>query len=418
MLKKVRLPLLLPMCLLIITLFFSRTTGLAAREFGAARVFAYQVQPGDEYPSYLPVVANASILSDDLRKTDLEKGPTLVTTGNSTSMKIVWQWHDNVSFRVDWGPTTAYGSSSVVVNPYDATNHLYGYTISGLEAGTKYYYRVVVSDQYAGSSFFTAPTSTADSLKFVSYGDTRTYPATHDAVAGWILELYQNDPGYQSVIPFVGDAVSDGNSESAWASQFFDPQYTNLRTELASVALLPVMGNHEKSGELYMRYLPQPFVDGRYWSVDYGPAHFVMLDQYTDYDADSAQFQWLESDLAATSKKWIIVVLHEPGWTAGGGHSNNSTVQQDLQPLFEQHKVAMVLGGHNHYYARAVVNDIQHLTVGTGGAPIYEPDSSQPNIVAAYAGYGYSKFSISGGTLTGWFVDIDGAIRDTFTITR
>jgi hypothetical protein len=143
-----------------------------------------------------------------------------------------------------------------------------------------------------------------------------------------------------------------------------------------------------------------------------------MLDQYTSYTSGSAQYNWLVNDLAATSKKWKIVVLHEPGWTAGGSHGNNTTVQNVLQPLFEQYQVAVVMGGHNHYYARAAVNGIQHLTIGTGGAPIYAPQSGQPNIVTTYQGNGYSKFSISGNTLTGWFVDVNGTVRDTFTVTR
>jgi hypothetical protein len=33
-------------------------------------------------------------------------------------------------------------------------------------------------------------------------------------------------------------------------------------------------------------------------------------------------------------------------------------------------------------------------------------------------GYGYARFSISENTLTGWFVDTNGAVQDTFSITR
>jgi hypothetical protein len=179
-----------------------------------------------------------------------------------------------------------------------------------------------------------------------------------------------------------------------------------------------VIGNHEGSGNLFKRYFPMPFVAGRYWSFDYGPMHVIMMDQYTSYSSGSAQYNWIKSDLAATTKKWKIVVLHEPGWTAGGGHNNNTTIQNTYEPLFEQYKVAVVLGGHNHYYARASVNDVQHLTIGTGGAPLYSPASGQPNIVKTYKGNGFVKFDINGSTLTGSFVDVGGTIRDTFTVTR
>jgi hypothetical protein len=216
----------------------------------------------------------------------------------------------------------------------------------------------------------------------------------------------------------VGDQVASGDSESSWTNELYAPGLKNIREEMASLAVLPVMGNHEGSGTLFKRYFPLPFVASRYWSFDYGPAHVVMLDQFTAYNAGSAQFNWMKADLAATNKKWKIVVLHMPGWTANGGHSNDVTVQNDLEPIFEQYQVALVLGGHNHYYARASVKGIMHLTVGTGGAPQYSPASGQPDIISTYKGSGFAKFEINGSTMTGWFVSGNGTVRDTFSLTR
>ena len=50
-----------------------------------------------------------------------------------------------------------------------------------------------------------------------------------------------------------------------------------------------------------------------------------------------------------------------------------------------------MVAGHNHYYARAMVNGIPELTIGTGGAPLYSPASGQPDIVKTYKGNGYAK---------------------------
>ena len=111
-------------------------------------------------------------------------------------------------------------------------------------------------------------------------------------------------------------------------------------------------------------------------------------------------------------------MLHEPGWSAGGGHGNNTTVQNDLEPLFRQYGVSIVFGGHNHYYARATVDGIQHLTVGGGGAPLYAPASGYPNIVVTKQAYSFGQFTIAGNTLTAKIVDSTGSVIDTFTITR
>jgi hypothetical protein len=146
--------------------------------------------------------------------------------------------------------------------------------------------------------------------------------------------------------------------------------------------------------------------------------HVALLDQYTAYSAGAAQYNWLRSDLAAATKAWKFVVLHEPGWSAGGGHENNVTVQTDLQPLFKQYGVSIVFGGHNHYYARAAVDGVTHLTLGGGGAPLNVPQPGYPNIVATSPSYSFGQFSVAGDTLTAKIVDSSGAVIDSFTITR
>jgi hypothetical protein len=366
-------------------------------------------------PSQTPTPAP---VQGSLKVMTLTKGPDLIYTGSSTAMKVFWQWSSNASFRVDWGTSSAYSASSPAISATDSANHLYAYTISGLNPGTKYFYRVVTGSQYSAGTFVTAPDNSADAVNFVSYGDDRSNPKTHDAVAAQVVKLFQSDPSYQTFNLMVGDLVANGDSDSTWTSEMFSPSLTNIRTELANIADVSVMGNHEGSGALFARYFPMPFAASRYWSFDYGPVHVVMMDQYISYGAGSTEYNWVKSDLAASTKKWKVVVLHEPGWTANGGHTNNTTVQKDYQPLFEQYGVALVLGGHNHYYARAVVNGIPELTIGTGGAPLYAPASGQPDVVTTYKGNGFTKFAISGNTLTGWFVATSGKVVDTFTVTR
>ncbi len=72
----------------------------------------------------------------------------------------------------------------------------------------------------------------------------------------------------------------------------------------------------------------------------------------------------------------------------------------------------------NHYYARAVVDGVTHLTVGGGGAPLYAPQAGYPHIVAMSSSYCFGQFSIAGDTLTAKIVNNSGAVIDSFTITR
>ena len=346
----------------------------------------------------------------------LSKGPILIFPGDNTKMQVSWQWSSATTFQMQWGTDTTYSLGNASVTAYDTTNRLYKYTITGLTPGVKYFYRAVVGTQCSSGTFYAAPSSSATSVKFFAYGDTRTNGSVHDGIAGKIIAQYIADPAFQTLNLNVGDWVS-GDSESAWTGEWFN--YTNIRTQDANIADIGVRGNHEGSATYWKRYWPEPFQPGGlYWSFDYGPMHVVMLDQYTAYNAGSTQYNWLRTDLAASTKKWKFIVLHEPGWTSGGGHSNNTTVQNDIQPLAVQYGVAIIFGGHNHYYARATVNGVQHLTVGTGGAPLYAPASGQPNVVRTSQSYGWSQYVINGSTLTATVYNNSGGLIESYTLTR
>ncbi len=276
----------------------------------------------------------------------------------------------------------------------------------------------MVGSQCSSGTFYAAPASNVTSVKFFSYGDTRTNGSIHNGLANQVVALFQSDPAFQTLNINVGDWVS-ADSASAWSSEWFDPGYTGLRTQDANLSDIGVRGNHEGAATFWKQYWPEPFqTGGLYWSFDYGPMHVALLDAYTAFNVGSTQYNWLKADLAASSKTWKIVAIHEPGWSANGGHPNNTTVQTDLQPLFVQYGVSLVLSGHNHYYARASVNGVTHLTVGAGGAPLYTPASGQPNIIVSNSSYSFGEFTISGSSLTARVVNNSGATIDTFTITR
>jgi hypothetical protein len=329
-------------------------------------------------------------------------------------MQVLWQLNSIDTCTIEWGTDTLYALGNDQTYEY-GSGHQHTYTITNLAAVTKYYYRVTVQQDIHTGSFHSAPDLlNATSIKFFAYGDTRTYPATHNQVAAAIVEAYIADKNFQSIIISVGDLVNNGNSESDWDNQFFSPAYQNIQKMLATLPYHSCMGNHEESGVLFMKYFPYPFVAGRYWSFDYGPAHFIVVDQYTSYGSGSPQLTWLENDLASTTKPWKFIYLHEPGWSAGGGHSNNASVQNLIQPLCEQYDVSILFAGHNHYYARAVKNGIQHITTGGGGAPLHQPNNNSPNIVATNRSYHFCKIEIDGDSLNFKAVKTDGTVVDSF----
>jgi phosphodiesterase/alkaline phosphatase D-like protein len=122
-------------------------------------------------------------------------------------MQVSWQWSSATTFQVQWGTDQTYNLGNQSVTAYDTGNRLYKYTISGLNPGTKYYYQVVVGSQCSRGTFYAAPSDSATSVKFFSYGDTRTNGGVHDGMAGRMISKYAADPAFQTLNLNVGDWV-------------------------------------------------------------------------------------------------------------------------------------------------------------------------------------------------------------------
>ena len=62
-----------------------------------------------------------------------------------------------------------------------------------------------------------------------------------------------------------------------------------------------------------------------YYSYDYGDIHFVVLDSDdTDRSDTGTMMTWLESDLVANDKPWVIAFWHHPPYTKGSHDSDDT----------------------------------------------------------------------------------------------
>lgn len=346
----------------------------------------------------------------------VEKGPYLIYPGDNTQMTVLWQLDATAACTLEWGLDTTYSTGSIQTAEY-GSDHQHKYVISNLTPNARYYYRVTAAGGYHTGSFLTAPADTATNLKFLAYGDTRTYPNDHNSVCAQMVNTFTNDPDYQTFTVHVGDWVNDGDLENDWTNEYFDRSQPDALEMMANLPVMGCMGNHEYSGNLYQKYLPYNFVANRYFSYDYGPVHIIILDQYVSYAPGSAQYNWLENDLATTTRPWKFIVLHEPGWSAGG-HSNEPDVQNYIQPLCLSYGVDMVFAGHNHYYAHCDAQGVHHMTVGGGGAPLYSPSSSAENLVYADMVLHHGEIDIQGEMLYFTARDSNGAVIESFTVSH
>ncbi|GMY27250.1 purple acid phosphatase 22-like [Fagus crenata] len=87
---------------------------------------------------------------------------------------------------------------------------------------------------------------------------------------------------------------------------------------------IEILPNHPQGFVAYNSRWPMPHEESGstsnlYYSFEVVGTHIRMLGSYTDFDVDSAQYQWLEADLAQVDRKktpWILVLLHAPWYNA------------------------------------------------------------------------------------------------------
>src|SRR5208337_233426 len=385
------------------------------------------------------------------------KRPYLIYPGNNTTMEVLWQdTATETTNTISWGTDTTYslGSTAVSENNSSANQHIY--TITGLTPNTLYYYQVTADGNpadgvYGSGSFLTAPAANATSVQFIGLGDTRTQPNALDMVEAEVNKVVAANPSYQGLAIHDGDWVAT-DAETDWTNEWFSPNMADSIKFLSQVPVNGAKGNHEDDGgySIYFpKYYPFPWtqvsqvgtkgslpeLNNFFWSFDYGPVHFTIVDQYSEQktvngqsgtsgpSVGSTQYNWLVSDLTAASNNpntpWKVLIYHEPAWNSGT-HTNNLYAQQIMDPLVKQYNVDVVYTGHSHNYTRcgvystqttsdSIAPNVPYVTEGDSGAPNDTVDltntttgSSQGwrHILLADETYSYMTFDVEGKTMT------------------
>ena len=180
----------------------------------------------------------------------------------------------------------------------------------------------------------------------------------------------------------------------------------------------PTAGNHEyntTNATGYYGYFQAAAGDPAkgYYSYDLGAWHVIVLNNYVDMTAGSAQEQWLRADLAASAKQCTVAMWHEPLFSDGphGGSLKSLPVWQALYGAGAE----IILSGHDHNYERFAPQradgtadaafGIREFVVGTGGASHDGFGTLVPNSEAQIQGvYGVLKLTLQPGGYTWQFV--------------
>jgi hypothetical protein len=209
---------------------------------------------------------------------------------------------------------------------------------------------------------------------------------------------------------------------------------------MSAAPFFPTPGNHDfgptLSPYLSIHLLPAdstPAKDrGRYYSYDWGNAHFVSLDGYGSVgdavNSGRLMLQWLDADLQSTKQFWRIVYFHYPPYAAGPNMNDphSALIRQYVVPILEKYGVQIVLGGHEHSYQRSQPmrksNSVgpevgtNYIASGGGGAPLYPVYDGYPIVAFGQSAHHHLRAEVRGTRLTFHAIRHDGVEFDNYTI--
>ena len=229
--------------------------------------------------------------------------------------------------------------------------------------------------------------------------------------------------------------------------------------EIMKVAI----GNHDEDSSAELDSLMTHFnLTKPYYSFDYQNVHFTIIysspgetSHHTikaPLTEGSEQYKFIENDLAKASTDpnidWMVAVYHKFAYTSPSALDTVDELRKTLHPLFDKYGVDLVLEGHQHNYQRSypirynrdnpdypiiTTTDSNNrnsytssegpifATIGTGGATLFNLTGKAPYIASQHVGYGILNVDVinNGKTLNAKFYeDIDGIVKDQFTITK
>lgn len=339
-----------------------------------AAVSAYTWLPGTKTVARQGVKATkaaaAHYLSTDA--VDASNIRQVITADSTTSRTFMWQ-----SDYAEENPVVEYRqagdddslmqlpASSDAFSDDGVTTYIHTAAVSDLKPGTAYEYRVGAGDKRSDwQSFHTAQ---GHDFKALIFPDSQS--SDYSVWAATAQPAWQRNQDAQFFIN-MGDLVDNGQDHYQW-NAWFDV----VGDMIARIPVVPLLGNHEtydkdwkvRMPEAYLHLFALPRIDrekyqNQFYSFDYGDVHFVVLNtqsqQLADFEPslDEDEVAWFKEDMAKTTKKWKIVLMHKDPLQYG--FANRPQPREEgfspegrlWMPLFDQYGVDAVLSAHLHTY--------------------------------------------------------------------
>ena len=363
-------------------------------------------------------------------RANFQRGP-FIQNASTSSIQISWKTPVPAIGRVDFGFDPGLGLS--IGDDAVATNHIV--TLTNLQAGSTYFYRVVSSGEgctavSSGASFRTLKES--GPVRFAVLGDSGSgWGPQYDVAAA--IALSQAD-----LVLHTGDVIYPMNQPFRTDARCLSVYAGHMKTTPYYFCL----GNHDlyagDTAFLDAFHLPTNPVTGteHFYSFDHGDVHFCSLFvpmrsinwRYPAYilGEGSAQYRWLTNDLATTPKPWKVLFFHAPVITSGPHRWDNDGVVYDrlelqrvLLPVAARYGVQVLFSGHDHAFERfAPLSGVHQVVSGGGGYPLYPLYQWDPATAQYAAVYHHVRVTVDHDRLCVEAVDTQGGVLDSMVIHR
>jgi MYXO-CTERM domain-containing protein len=361
------------------------------------------------------------------------RGPYL-QSGTPTSAVVRWRTARPGDSRVSVGPSP--GAFTTHFDRADVTTE-HEVHLTGLLPATRYHYAVGTTAALLPADpqqFFVTPPEpgAARPVRVWAIGDSGTANQDAARVRDAYRAMTSNMTAYTDVWLMLGDNAYPSGSDASYQRAVFEMYPMFLRQTF----VWPTIGNHDTGEDPHPEPGRIPFLDiftlpaageagglpsgtERYYAFDFADVHFICLDSMTsDRGPGSPMLVWLEADLRATTRSWIIAYWHHPPYSRGNHNSDYAHELVDMRenalPILERHGVDLVLSGHSHAYERSFLLDGHYGMSGTitgamkkdgssgraaqGSAYRKSAPGKAPNDGAVYVVAG-SSGQVSGGSL-------------------
>lgn len=235
-----------------------------------------------------------------------------------------------------------------------------------LQPDTLYAYRVGGQSTWSEWLQFRTASEDAEAFSLLYFGDAQNSVKSHFSR---VIREARAELPRPSLMLHAGDLVNlrEGIHDDEWGEWFDAGAFLYAMTPNIVVAGNHEHVDHEDEDGSRLRVLsehfraqytvpgngPNGFADTVY-SVRYQNTLFVVLDStqaIEDAEFARQQAEWLDAVLTENTSRWVIISHHHPMFSVSLGR-DNPILREHWKPVFDRHRVDLVLQGHDHTYGR------------------------------------------------------------------